>query len=88
MADDESPSSQAQSQGPTPEASLPASPTDNRHPLARVETAAALDNNELGESYKSSDTVRQKPETQPPFTGYGKKDYPRPSPSLCCHVVY
>jgi hypothetical protein len=47
--------------------STPASPTDSRHPLSRVESIAQQitpQNEALSESYQSTDTVRRRPEPQ------------------------
>lgn len=43
------------------EMSTPTSPTDTRHPLARVESISQQ-NDGLSESFQSTDTVRRRPE--------------------------
>lgn len=50
------------------EMSTPTSPTDTRHPLARVESISQQ-NDGLSESFQSTDTVRRRPEP----ISYGKQ---------------
>ncbi|KAL3427610.1 sodium/calcium exchanger protein [Phlyctema vagabunda] len=45
--------------------SAPASPTDSRHPLSKVESATTQQEDDgLSQSYQSTDTVRRRPEPQ------------------------
>lgn len=51
-------------EGPDHNLSMPTSPTDTRHPLARVESLSEqVERDEgLSESYQSTGTIRRRPE--------------------------
>jgi len=62
----------------------PISPTDSRHPLARVESIdeQAHQNEGLSESFQSTDTVRRRPEPQ----SYGTWPGPISGQDIAAHI--